>query len=201
MLGDGAQDGTNHFKSGLPGKGSVTYPAMRSPPPFWPRKRDKLQREQMKIQVFEVSQAEAMGMGPLSPWPGEQEPGKFIVLNIIRGRDWIPSRWSERGLRWIAGGFDQAWDMERMKERHVRSCGSPWPPCSRLRLQLPSICRHHAGDRKFRRKSYKPGDMLKPLSGQTVEADQYGCGRKTVLSDGLTYSLRYQPRRSLTSPH
>ena len=43
-------------------------------------------------------------------------------------------------------------------------------------------------------KAYKPGDILKTLSGQTVEVISTDAEGRLILSDALTYSLRYQPK-------
>ena len=43
-------------------------------------------------------------------------------------------------------------------------------------------------------KAYKPGDVLKTLSGQTVEVISTDAEGRLILSDALTYSLRYQPK-------
>jgi leucyl aminopeptidase len=43
-------------------------------------------------------------------------------------------------------------------------------------------------------KAYKPGDVLKTLSGQTVEVISTDAEGRLILSDALTYSLRFQPK-------
>jgi len=43
-------------------------------------------------------------------------------------------------------------------------------------------------------KAYKPGDILKTLSGQTVEVISTDAEGRLILSDALSYSLRYQPK-------
>jgi leucyl aminopeptidase len=43
-------------------------------------------------------------------------------------------------------------------------------------------------------KAYKPGDVLKTLSGQTVEVISTDAEGRLILSDALAYSLRYQPK-------
>jgi len=43
-------------------------------------------------------------------------------------------------------------------------------------------------------KAYKPGDVLKTLSGQTVEVISTDAEGRLILSDALTYSLRYKPK-------
>jgi leucyl aminopeptidase len=43
-------------------------------------------------------------------------------------------------------------------------------------------------------KAYKPGDILRTLSGQTVEVISTDAEGRLILSDALTYSLQYQPK-------
>jgi leucyl aminopeptidase len=43
-------------------------------------------------------------------------------------------------------------------------------------------------------RAYKPGDILKTLSGQTVEVISTDAEGRLILCDALAYSLRYQPR-------
>jgi leucyl aminopeptidase len=42
-------------------------------------------------------------------------------------------------------------------------------------------------------RAYKPGDILKSLSGQTIEVITTDAEGRLILADALTYALRYKP--------
>jgi leucyl aminopeptidase len=68
---------------------------------------------------------------------------------------------------------------------------------ARLELPLHLVCIIPATENLPSGKAYKPGDVLKTLSGQTVEVISTDAEGRLVLCDGLTYSLRYQPKAIL----
>ena len=60
----------------------------------------------MELQVLEVSQAEAMGMGAfVAVAKGSQEPGKFIVLEYNKGKGLDTIALVGKGITFDSGGI------------------------------------------------------------------------------------------------
>ena len=153
----------------------------------------------MEIQVLEVSQAEAMGMGAfVAVAQGSQEPGKFIVLEYNKGKGLDTIALVGKGITFDSGGISikPSENMERMKDDMSGAAAvmATMQAASRLQLPLHLVGIMPATENLPSGKAYKPGDILKTLSGQTVEVISTDAEGRLILSDALTYSLRYQPK-------
>jgi len=153
----------------------------------------------MEIQVLEVSQAEAMGMGAFAAVArGSQEPGKFITLEYNKGKEFDTIALVGKGITFDSGGISikPAERMERMKDDMSGAAAvlAAMQAASKLQLPLHLIAVIPATENLPSGKAYKPGDILKTLSGQTVEVISTDAEGRLILSDALTYSLRYQPK-------
>ncbi len=153
----------------------------------------------MGVQVFEVSQAEAMGMGAfVAVAKGSQEPGKFIVLEYNQGKGLDTIALVGKGITFDSGGISikPSENMDRMKDDMSGAAAVLATLQAASKLQLPF---HLVGimpttENLPSGKAYKPGDILKTLSGQTVEVISTDAEGRLILSDALTYSLKYQPK-------
>ena len=163
--------------------------------------------EGMKVRVIELSEAEEMGMGAFAAVAkGSQEPGKFIVLEY--NGDPEENQGGDQGLDTIAlvgkgitfdsGGISikPSEKMERMKDDMSGAAAvlATMRAAAELRLPVHLVGIMPATENLPSGKAYKPGDILKTLSGQTVEVISTDAEGRLVLSDGLAYSLRYQPK-------
>ncbi len=153
----------------------------------------------MKARVLDVSEAMEMGMGAFAAVAkGSQEPGKFIVLeyNGDQGLDTIAL--VGKGITFDSGGISikPSEKMERMKDDMSGAAAvlATLRAASELRIPLHLVGIVPATENLPSGKAYKPGDILKTLSGQTVEVISTDAEGRLILSDGLTYSLRYQPK-------
>jgi leucyl aminopeptidase len=153
----------------------------------------------MEIQVLEVSQAEAMGMGAfVAVAKGSQEPGKFITLEYNKGKELDTIVLVGKGVTFDSGGISikPSEKMERMKDDMSGAAAvlATMQAASELQLPLHLVGIMPATENLPSGKAYKPGDILKTLSGQTVEVISTDAEGRLILSDALTYSLRYQPK-------
>jgi leucyl aminopeptidase len=155
----------------------------------------------MEIQVLEVSQAEAMGMGAFTAVAqGSQEPGKFIVLeyNKSKEKELDTIALIGKGITFDSGGISikPSEGMERMKDDMSGAAAvlAIMQAASRVKIPLHLVGIIPATENLPSGKAYKPGDVLKTLSGQTVEVISTDAEGRLILSDALTYSLRYQPK-------
>ena len=153
----------------------------------------------MEIQVLEVSQAEAMGMGAfVAVAKGSQEPGKFITLEYNKGKELDTIALVGKGITFDSGGISikPSEKMERMKDDMSGAAVvlAAMQAASEFQLPLHLVGIMPATENLPSGKAYKPGDILKTLSGQTVEVISTDAEGRLILSDALTYSLRYQPK-------
>jgi leucyl aminopeptidase len=153
----------------------------------------------MEIQVLEVSEAEAMGMGAFAAVArGSQEPGKFIVLEYNKGKELDTIALVGKGITFDSGGISikPSEHMERMKDDMSGAAAvlATLQAASQLQIPLHLVGIIPATENLPSGKAYKPGDVLKTLSGQTVEVISTDAEGRLILSDALTYSLRYKPK-------
>jgi len=153
----------------------------------------------MEIQIFDVSETEAMGMGAfVAVAKGSQEPGKFIVLEYNKGKGLETIALVGKGITFDSGGISikPSENMERMKDDMSGAAAVLGTLQVAHKLQLPFhlVGVMPATENLPSGKAYKPGDILKTLSGQTVEVISTDAEGRLILSDALTYSLRYKPK-------
>lgn len=155
--------------------------------------------EGLGIEVLDLGQAEAMGMGAfVAVAKGSQEPAKFIMLeyNKEKGLDTIVL--VGKGITFDSGGISIK-PADRMEQMKADMSGAAAVLCtmkaaSKLKLPLHLVGLIPATENLPSGKAYKPGDVLKTLSGQTVEVISTDAEGRLILADALTYSLRYQPK-------
>ena len=87
-IGDGLRTGEIISEAVYMARDLVNGPSNQVTPTVLAGKAQQIAKDYgMEIQVFEVSQAEAMGMGAfVAVAKGSQEPGKFIVLEYNKGK-------------------------------------------------------------------------------------------------------------------
>jgi leucyl aminopeptidase len=178
----------------------VNGPSNTITPTALAKKAEQIAKDHViNIQVLEVGQAEAMGMGAfVAVAKGSQEPGKFIIMeyNQDKGLDTIAL--VGKGITFDSGGISikPSEKMERMKDDMSGAAAvmATMQTASKLQLPLHLVGIIPATENLPSGKAYKPGDILKTLSGQTVEVISTDAEGRLILSDALTYSLRYHPK-------
>jgi len=178
----------------------VNGPSNKITPTLLSERAQEIAKDQgMELQVLEVSQAEAIGMGAYTAVAkGSQEPGKFIVLEYNKGKGLDTIALVGKGITFDSGGISikPSEGMDRMKDDMSGAAAvlATMRAASRLRIPLHLVGIIPATENLPSGKAYKPGDILKTLSGQTVEVISTDAEGRLILSDALTYSLRYQPK-------
>jgi leucyl aminopeptidase len=153
----------------------------------------------MECKVLEVIEAESMGMGAFTAVArGSQEPARFITLEYNKGKELETIALVGKGITFDSGGISlkPSEKMERMKDDMSGAAAvlAILQAASELQLPFHLVGIIPATENLPDGKAYKPGDILKTLSGQTVEVISTDAEGRLILSDALTYSLRYQPR-------
>ena len=175
-------------------------PANQITPTALAEKAGSIARERgMALQVLEVSDAQDMGMGAFAAVArGSQEPGKFIVLEYNRDKGYDTVALVGKGITFDSGGISikPSEKMERMKDDMSGAAAvlAAMEAAARLGIPLHLVGIMPATENLPGGKAYKPGDVLKTLSGQTVEVISTDAEGRLILCDALSYSLRYEPK-------
>jgi leucyl aminopeptidase len=178
----------------------VNGPSNRITPTVLAEKAQQIgENHHMEVQVLEVSQAEAMGMGAfVAVTKGSQEPGKFITLEYNKDKGLDTIALVGKGITFDSGGLSikPSEKMGQMKDDMSGAAAvlAIMQIASQLDLPLHLVGIIPATENLPSGKAYKPGDVLKTLSGQTVEVISTDAEGRLILSDALTYSLKYRPK-------
>jgi leucyl aminopeptidase len=199
-IGDGLRTGQIISEAVCLARDLVNGPSNEVTPTFLAEKAKEIAKNHgMKIRVLEVKEAEAMGMGAfVAVAKGSQEPGKFIVLEYNKGKGLDTIALVGKGITFDSGGISikPSEGMERMKDDMSGAAAvlATLQAACRLRLPFHLVGIMPATENLPSGKAYKPGDVLKTLSGQTVEVISTDAEGRLILSDALAYSLQYQPK-------
>ena len=178
----------------------VNGPSNEVTPTFLAEKAKAIAQDHgMEITVLEVKEAEVTGMGAfVAVAKGSQEPGKFIVLEYNKGKKLETIALVGKGITFDSGGISikPSENMERMKDDMSGAAAvlATLQAASRLQLPVHLVGIMPTTENLPSGKAYKPGDVLKTLSGQTVEVISTDAEGRLILADALTYSLRYEPK-------
>jgi leucyl aminopeptidase len=200
LIGDGLRTGRIISEAVYMARDLVNGPSNHITPIVLAEKAREIARNQgMEAQVLDVSQAETMGMGAfVAVAKGSQEPGKFILLEYNKGKGLDTIALVGKGITFDSGGISikPSENMDRMKDDMSGAAAvlATLQVASKLQLPFHLVGIMPATENLPSGKAYKPGDILKTLSGQTVEVISTDAEGRLILSDALTYSLRYQPK-------
>jgi leucyl aminopeptidase len=200
LIGNGLRTGQIISEAVYMARDLVNGPSNQITPTVLAEKAAEIAKDHgMEVQVLEVGQAEAMGMGAfVAVTKGSQEPGKFIILEYNKGKGLDTIALVGKGITFDSGGISikPSENMDRMKDDMSGAAAvlSTMKAASKLRLPLHLVGIMPATENLPSGKAYKPGDILRTLSGQTVEVISTDAEGRLILSDALTYSLRYQPK-------
>ncbi len=178
----------------------VNAPSNQATPTFLAQKAQEIAKERgMEIQIFDVDQAEALGMGAfVAVAKGSREPAKFITLEYNKGKNLDRIVLVGKGITFDSGGISikPSEKMDRMKDDMSGAAAvlAAMKAASELQIPLHLIGLLPLTENLPSGKAYKPGDILRTLSGQTVEVISTDAEGRLILADALTYGLNYQPK-------
>jgi leucyl aminopeptidase len=167
----------------------------------------------VRVTVLERREMERLGMGALlGVARGSHEPPKFIILEYQGGSKPLRRMPGRNGkgkgtvkpvvlvgktITFDSGGISlkPADNMEQMKADMTGGAEvlATVRAASRLRLPLHLIGILPATENMPGGSAIKPGDILKTLSGKTVEVQNTDAEGRLILADGLAYATRYRP--------
>jgi leucyl aminopeptidase len=157
-------------------------------------------KSSLKVQVLGEKQIEALGMGSfLAVAKGSETPPQFIIMRHDGGKaNEEPIVIVGKGITFDTGGISLK-PGEAMDEMKYDMCGAAsvfgaMHAVSILNLKKNVIgvvptCENMPSGRATR-----PGDIVKSMSGQTIEVLNTDAEGRLILCDALTYVERFKPK-------
>ena len=170
-------------------------------PTYLAERAQELGRElaDVKVRVLERKEIEELGMGSfLSVTNGSEQPPRFIILEYDQAvRKQRPFVLVGKGITFDSGGISikPALDMDQMK---FDMCGAAsvlgaFRAIAELKAKLNVVGLIPACENLPSGRATKPGDIVKSMSGQTIEILNTDAEGRLILADALTYAERYEP--------
>ena len=161
--------------------------------------RELARRYRMKVTVLERADMERLGMHTLlSVAQGSAQPPKLIVLEHRGGpKSRKPVALVGKGITFDTGGISlkPAGEMDEMK---FDMCGAAsvlgtMKAVGEMKLPINVVGIVPTTENMPGGRATRPGDIVKSLSGQTVEILNTDAEGRLILCDALTYAERYKP--------
>ena len=151
----------------------------------------------IKVKVLDRPEIEKLGMGAfLAVAQGSRQPPKLIVLEYLRGpRGEKPVALVGKGITFDSGGISIK-PSDKMDEMKFDMCGAAtvlgvFKAAAELKLPLNLVgvipsCENMPGGL-----AVKPGDIVRSLSGITIEILNTDAEGRLILCDALTYAEKH----------
>ena len=169
-------------------------------PSYLAEQARKLQRShQLKVSILSEPQMRSLKMGSLlSVTRGSREPAKLIIMEYRGGAKHSPPvALVGKGLTFDAGGISLK-PAGKMDEMKYDMCGGASVfgtllATAKLKLPLNVIGIVPSCENLPDGAANKPGDIVKSMSGQTIEILNTDAEGRLILCDALTYAKRFKP--------
>jgi len=180
----------------------ANQPANVCTPTFLANAAKNLAREHRSIRVRILSEADCrkLKMGSfLSVTEGTAEPAKLIVLEYngaARGGD--PIALVGKGVTFDTGGISlkppAAMDEMKFDMGGAASVLGTFKAIAALEPQINVVGIVPACENMPSGRATKPGDIVRSMSGQTIEVLNTDAEGRLILCDAITYARRFKPR-------
>lgn len=157
-------------------------------------------RTGVKVKILDEPEIKKIGMGGvLGVARGSDEKPKFIILEYFNGpKTQKPLVLAGKGVTFDSGGIHLKPD-QYMQDMHMDMSGGAAvihgiAALARLKIPVSIVGLVPAVENMPSGSSYRPGDLLKSLSGKTIEVLNTDAEGRIILADALTYALRFKPR-------
>jgi leucyl aminopeptidase len=169
-------------------------------PSYMARAAQKLAREHKNLQTRVLNETEMKRLGMhslLSVTAGTKEPAKLIVMQYKGKAGRKPVVLVGKGVTFDSGGISlkPGPGMDEMKFDMCGAAGVIGTMAAVATLKLPINVNVvvPAVENLPSGKATKPGDIVKSMSGQTIEILNTDAEGRLILCDALTYSRRFKP--------
>lgn len=186
-------------ESAIMARDMVNHPgADMTPTVLAGRARSIARQYGLKVQVLERKQIEKLGMGAfLGVAAGSIQPPKFIIIEYRGGGSRPFIALVGKSITFDSGGISikPAENMDRMKDDMSGGAAvlGAMRNAAALKLKLNIVGLLPAAENMPGGRALKPGDVLRSMSGQTIEIINTDAEGRLILSDALAYACRYKP--------
>jgi leucyl aminopeptidase len=152
----------------------------------------------VKMKVLEEKDMEKLGMGAiLGVSKGSPEKSKFIILEYGMGLKNKPLVLIGKGITFDSGGLSLK-PADSLLEMNMDMSGaaavvSSLVAAAKLGIKKKVVVLIPAVENMLSGSSYRPGDILKSMSGKTIEVLNTDAEGRIILADALTYAEKYNP--------
>lgn len=153
----------------------------------------------VRVRVLGPKEISALKMGGvMSVAKGSHEEPRFIIMEYLPVKKEKPIVLVGKGVTFDSGGLNLK-SFEGMKGMYTDMSGgaaviSALTLAARLKLRKNVIGLIPAVENMPSGTSYRPGDILKTMSGRTVEVSSTDAEGRLILADALTYAKQYDPK-------
>ncbi|NPV03176.1 MAG: leucyl aminopeptidase [Syntrophaceae bacterium] len=164
------------------------------------RAKEAAASKKVRLTVLGNREMQRLGMNALlAVARGSMEPARFIILEYSGGlRGEKPYVIVGKGLTFDSGGISLK-PPDKMEEMKADMSGGAAvlavvKAAAELGLPLNLVGLVPATENLPGGRAYKPGDVLRSMSGQTIEVISTDAEGRLILADALTYAGRFKPR-------
>ncbi len=155
--------------------------------------------DSLRCRVLNTRAIEKLGMGALlSVGQGSINPPNFIILEHNSHLKNRPLVFIGKGITFDSGGLSlkSVSGIQTMKCDMAGAAAviGAMSAISKLKIKQRIIALIPAAENMPDGKSFRPGDVVKTLSGKTIEILSTDAEGRLVLADALTYAKRFNPR-------
>ena len=153
----------------------------------------------LECEILEESDMESLGMHSLlSVSKGSSQPGKLISLKYSNAGNEAPIVLVGKGVTFDSGGISLK-PGSGMDEMKYDMCGAAsvlgtMNAIAEMNLKVNLIVVVPAVENMPAHNASKPGDVVKSMSGQTIEILNTDAEGRLILCDALTYCEKYKPK-------
>lgn len=153
----------------------------------------------IKMKVMEEKEMKKLGMGAiLGVSKGSCEKPKFIILEYVGVQEKKPIVLIGKAITFDTGGLNLK-PSDSILEMHMDMSGGSAVAHSviavaKLKIKKRVIGIIPAAENMPSGESYRPGDILRSMSGKTIEVLNTDAEGRIILADALTYAERFNPR-------
>ncbi|HEY5624711.1 MAG TPA: leucyl aminopeptidase [Gammaproteobacteria bacterium] len=156
--------------------------------------------DNMQVTVLGAREIKRLGMGAfLSVTMGAEEPPRFIIVRYrgAAARE-APVVLCGKGITFDTGGISLK-PPAKLDEMKFDMCGAAgvlgtMAAIAELQPELNVVALIPACENMPSGRATRPGDVVKSLSGQTIEILNTDAEGRLILADALTYAKRFKPR-------
>ncbi|MDD5110827.1 MAG: leucyl aminopeptidase family protein [Patescibacteria group bacterium] len=153
----------------------------------------------VKVTVLKPADLRTLKMGGiLGVSKGSTEEPRFVIMEYLAGGDSKPIVLVGKGVTFDSGGLNLKSE-QGMADMHMDMSGAAAvinavAVAARLKLAVNVIGIIPAVENMPSGSSYHPGDILRAMSGETIEVVSTDAEGRIIMADALTYARRYHPR-------